>query len=181
MVSCVDSDLCHSMLDGEAVTAILHFLSQTPFGRCPKKQATVETAACGAGCSAARTCVGQIRAHRLALMCLGVPVLGSSCMSGGDKSVVDSSTGLRSRLHKRRNASSCRHVREAAAARVVRSCHIAGDMSLADILSRHWGHQQTWPVPRPALSWQGDTMTTRHDQSLPGRQGSDRQCALFTD
>jgi len=30
MVSYVDSNLCHNMLNGEAVTAILHFLSQTP-------------------------------------------------------------------------------------------------------------------------------------------------------
>jgi len=55
MVSYVDSDLHHSMLDGKAVTAILHFLNQTPFDWCPKKQATVETATCGAEYSAART------------------------------------------------------------------------------------------------------------------------------
>jgi len=63
------------MLDGEAVTAMSHFLGQTPFDWCPKRQATVETATCGAEYLAARTCVGQIRAHRLALMHLGVPVV----------------------------------------------------------------------------------------------------------
>jgi len=181
MVSYVDSDLYHNMLNGEAVTAILHFLSQTPSDWCPKRQATVETATHGAGCSAARTCVEQTRAHRLALMHLGVPILGSSHMSGDNKSVVDSSTGLRPRLHKRHNALSCRHVREATAAKVVRFHHIAGDMSPADILSKHWGCQQVWPVPRPALLWQGDTMTTHHGQSPSGRQGSDRQCAPSTD
>jgi len=146
MVSCVDSDLCHSMLNGEAVTAILHFLGHTPFDWCPKKQATVETAACGAECSAARTCVGQIRAHRLALMCLGVPILGSSYMSGDNKSVIDSGTGLRPRLHKRHNALSCHCVREAMAAKIIRFHHIAGDMNPADILSKHWGYD-------PCSSW----------------------------
>jgi len=111
MVSCVDSDLCHNMLNGKAVTAILHFLNQTPFDWYSKKQATVETATCGAEYSAARTCVGQIGAHRLALMCLGVPILGSSYMSGDNKSVVDSSTGLRSRLHKRQGVGPARSQR----------------------------------------------------------------------
>jgi len=101
MVSCVDSDLCHNVSNGGAVTATLHSLSQTPSDWCPKRQATVETATCGAEYSAARTCIEQIRAHRLTLMCLGVPTLGSSHMSGDNKSVIDSSTGLRPRLHKR--------------------------------------------------------------------------------
>jgi len=119
--------------------------------------------------------------------CRGGPALtansstATSYMFGDNKSVVDSSAKLRSRLHKRHNALSCHHVREAAAAKVVRLCHIAGDMSPADILSKHWGHQQIWPVLRPTLFWQGDTMTIHHDQSPLGRQGSDRQHALFTD
>jgi len=181
MVSHVDSNLCHNMLNGEAVTAILHFLSQTPFDWHSKKQATVETATCRAECSAARTCVEQIRAHRLALMHLGVPILGPSHMSGDNKSVVDSSTGLRSRLHKRHNALSCHYIREAIAAKIVRFHHIAGDMNPADILSKHWGYQQVWPVLKPILFWQGDTMTIHHDQSPSERQGSDRWHALSTD
>jgi len=181
MVSYVDSDLCHNMLDGEAVTVTSHSLSQTPPDWRPKGRATAGTATHGAEHSAAQTCVGQVRAHQLALMRLGVPVLGSSHMPGDNKSVVNSGTGLRSRSHGRHNASPCRHVREATAAKIIRFCHIAGDMSPADILSKHWGCQQVWPVPRPALLWQGDTMTTRHDQSPSERQGSDRQHAFFTD
>jgi len=169
MVSYVDSDLYHNMLNGKAVTAILHFLNQTPFDWYSKKQATVETATYGAEYSAARTCVEQIRAHRLALMCLGVPILGSSYMFGDNKSVVDSSTELRSRLHKRHNALSYHYVREAIAAKIVRFHHIAGDMNPADILSKHWGYQQIWPVLKPILFWQGDTMTIHHDQSPPER------------
>jgi len=52
--------------------------------------------------------------------------------------------------------------------------HIAGDMNPADILSKHWGYQQIWPVLKPILFWQGDTMTIHHDQSPSERQGSDR-------
>jgi len=175
------SHIACRMSDGGAVTATLRSLSQTPFDWCSKKQATVETATHGAECPAARTCVERVRAHRLALMCLGVPTLGSSHMSGDNKSVIDSSAGLRLRLHKRHNALSCHHVREATAAKVIQSHHIAGGMSPADILSRHWGHRQVWPVLGPAPPWQGGKMTTHHDQSPPGRQGSDRQCAPPTD
>jgi len=38
-------------------------------------------------------------------------------------------------------------------------------MNPADILSKHWGYQQIWPVLKPILFWQGDTMTIHHDQS----------------
>jgi len=75
---------------------------------------------------------------------------------------------------KRHNALSYHYVREAIATKIVRFHHIAGDMSPADILSKHWGHQQIWPALEPILFWQGDTMTIHHDQSPSERQGSDR-------
>ena len=43
-----DSNLCHNILDGKAVTGTLHFVNQTPFDWYSKKQAAVETATYGA-------------------------------------------------------------------------------------------------------------------------------------
>jgi hypothetical protein len=53
-----DVNLYHDMVTGRSVTAILHFLNQTPMDW--KKQATVETATFGSEFIAARTTIDQI-------------------------------------------------------------------------------------------------------------------------
>ena len=35
---------------------------------------------------------------------------------------------------------------------------LGGDINPADILSKHWGYQQVWPMLQALLFWQGDTM-----------------------
>ena len=35
--------------------------------------------------------------------------------------------------------------------------HIPGEINPADILSKHWGHQQIWKQLQPLLFWKGDT------------------------
>jgi hypothetical protein len=48
-------------------------------------------------------------------------------------------------------------VREAIAFGMVRFDHIPGPMNTADILSKHWGYNQVWPLLKPLLFWSGDT------------------------
>ena len=36
--------------------------------------------------------------------------------------------------------------------------HIGGDVNPADILSKHWGHQQVWSLLKPLLFYPGDTI-----------------------
>jgi hypothetical protein len=55
-----DANLYHDMVTGRSVTAILHFLNQTPMDWYSKKQATVETATFGLEFIAARTTIDQI-------------------------------------------------------------------------------------------------------------------------
>jgi hypothetical protein len=55
-----DANLYHDMVTGRSVTAILHFLNQTPMDWYSKKQATVETATFGSEFIAARTTIDQI-------------------------------------------------------------------------------------------------------------------------
>jgi len=47
--------LCHNILDGKAVTGILHFVNKTPFDWYSKKQATPEVATFSTEELAART------------------------------------------------------------------------------------------------------------------------------
>ena len=121
-------------------------LNQTPIDWHGKKQATVETATYGSEFIAARTCVEQIIDLRNTLRYLGVPIQGKSRMFGDNKSVVDSSSTVHAKLHKRHTALSFHRVRETISARIVGYYHINGDINPADILSKHWGYGQVWPL-----------------------------------
>jgi hypothetical protein len=62
------------MVTARSVTAILHFLNQTPMDWYSKKQATVETATFGSEFIAARTTIYQIIDLRMTLHYLGIPI-----------------------------------------------------------------------------------------------------------
>ena len=70
----VDANLMHHMLSGKSVSGIPHFVNQTLFDWCAKKQSTVETATYGSEMVAARTAVEQMIEHRNTLRYLGVPL-----------------------------------------------------------------------------------------------------------
>jgi len=48
-------------------------------------------------------------------------------------------------------------VREAIASKSVRFYHIDGEINPADILSKHWGYAQIWPMLKAILFYLGDT------------------------
>jgi hypothetical protein len=60
-----DANLYHNMVTGRSVTAILHFLNQTPMDWYSKKQTTVETATFGSEFIAARTTIYELSIARL--------------------------------------------------------------------------------------------------------------------
>ena len=146
------------MVTGHSVTGIIHILNKTPVDHFSKKQPTVETATFGSEFMAARTTVEQIIAIRTTLRYLGVPIIGSTYLYGDNKSVVDSCTVPRARIHKRHVILSFHRVREAIAARIIKFIHIPGDQNPADICSKHWGYQQIWKMLKALLFWEGDTM-----------------------
>ena len=88
----MDANLHHDLGTGKAVTAVLHFLNQTPIDAYTKRQSTVETATYGSEFVAARTAVDQINVIRTTLRYLGVPIRDKSYMFGDKRSVVTSST-----------------------------------------------------------------------------------------
>ena len=172
----VDANLYHDMLTGRAVTGILHLLNGTPIEWYSKRQATVETATYGSEFVAARIATEQIIDLRTTLRYLGVPVRQVSYMFGDNQSVVTSSTVPQSALSKRHNALAYHRVREAIAAKILCFCHIEGVNNPADVLSKHSGYPQFWPLIRPLLFWRGNTMecpdgTNNIDLKVPKVKG----------
>ncbi len=153
----VDANLYHDLVTGRALTAVLHLINQTPFDWYCKRQATVETATYGSEFIAGKTAVDQIIDIRTTLRLMGVPIKGKTMMFGDNKSVITSSTIPHSQVNKHNLMLAYHRVREAVAAGIVRFYHIDGTVNPADILSKHWGFQQVWPLLKPLLFWAGET------------------------
>ena len=151
----VDANLMHCMLTGRSMTGVLHLMNKFPVDWYAKKQGTVETATYGSEMVAARTCTEQILDLRLTLHYLGVPLRDKSFMFGDNKTVVDSSTNIDARLHKRHTMLSFHRVREAMATGMINFVHIPGPSNPADILSKHWGYHAVWPMLRSLLFARG--------------------------
>jgi hypothetical protein len=168
----VDANLYHCMLTGKSVTGVLHLFNKTPVDWYAKKQSSPVTATYGSEFVAARTATEQIIDNRLSLRYLGVPIK-ESFMFGDNESVVNSSNMPAGKLHKRHIALSWHIVRETIAANVLRFIHMPGAINPADMLSKHWGYQQTWPQLQALLFWQGDTSDLfKDDDTLLGESGS---------
>ena len=155
----VDANLHHDLATGKAVTAVLHFLNQTPIDAHTKRQSTVETATYGSEFVAARTAVDQIIDIRTTLRYLGVPIGDRSYMFGDNRSVVTSSTIPNSTISKRHHLASYHRVREAIAAKFISFHWKDGKSNPADILSKHWEFATVWPLLKPILFWRGETAT----------------------
>jgi len=153
----VDANLYHDLVTGRAATGVLHLLNGTPIEWYSKRQATVETATYGSEFVAAKIATEQIIDLRITLRYLGVPIKSKSFMFGDNKSVVTSGTIPHSGLNKRHNALAYHKVREAIAAKILAFFHIDGKINPADVLSKHGGYQQHWPLIKPLLFWRGDT------------------------
>jgi hypothetical protein len=153
----VDANLYHDLVTGRALTAVLHFINQTPFDWYSKKQGTVEDATFASEFNAARTAVNQIIENRIILRYFGVKIKGKTYLFGDNEAVITNSTIPHSQLNKRHLALAYHKVREAQAANVIGFYHIDGDKNPADIMSKIWGYQQVWPQLKAILFWQGDT------------------------
>ena len=137
-----------------------------------KLQAAVETATYGSEFSSARTAAEQMVGHRMLLRYLGAPARDQMCLFGDNKSVVASSAAPQSTLSKRHQALSYHYVRALIASGVLKFTHIPGENNPADILTKHWGHSQIWPLLKPLLFYQGDTADLIEDTSPSTREGS---------
>ena len=163
----VDANLYHDMITGRSVTGILHLINGTPFEWYSKKQSTVETATYGSEFVAARIAIDQIIDHQMTLRYLGVPIEEKTFMFGDNKPVVDGSMTPHAQLHKRHTALAFHRVREAVASKIVNFVHIDSKINPADMLSKHWGYQKVWPMLKPLLFYEGDTMDILDETTVP--------------
>ena len=154
----VDANLYHDWITGRSVTGILTLVNQTPFDWYSGKQPRVETATYGSEFIATRKATEKAIEDRTLFRYLGVPVPWKDYMFGDNESVVNSSTRIDAKLHKRHNALSFHKVREAVAAGFVAYYHVASKYNLADVLSKHWAHNDVWMLLQTVLFWKsGDT------------------------
>jgi len=154
----VDTNLYHCLLTGRATTGILHLMS----GTC-LELVLQEVIYSGDCClwfwvCGSRIATDQIIDIHISLQYLGVPVHSKSYLFGDNQSVVTSSTIPHSGLNKRHNALSYHHVHEAIAAEILAFIHVDGKLNVADVLSKHCGFQQAWPLIKPLLFWMGNTL-----------------------
>ena len=152
----VDANLYHDFTTGRALTGVLHLLNGTPIYWFSKRQATVETATYGSEFVAARIATDHIIDIRTTLRYLGVKVDKPSYLFGDNQSVITSSTIPHSSLNKHHNALSYHRVREAIAADIIKFYHIDGTKNPADVLSKHAGYPQAYPLVQPMLFWLGE-------------------------
>ena len=78
-------------------------------------------------------------------------------MFGDNESVVNSSSRIHTKLHKRHNALSFHRVRESIAADICRFHHLRSKFNPADIVNKYWSYNCVWKLLRPLLIWFGDT------------------------
>ncbi|CAJ1948669.1 unnamed protein product [Cylindrotheca closterium] len=122
-----------------------------------KEQSTVKTATSGSESVAAQTCAKQIMDLQQTLRYLGVLIRGQSYMLGDNESVMNSSSLPEAKLHNQDVELSFHRVREAVAANMLSFIHIDSALNPADILSKHWGHQQIWTLLPTLMFWSEDT------------------------
>lgn len=127
------------------------------------------TATYGSEFVMAQIATEQVMANWQMLCYLGVPVEKHTYMFGDNKSVVDISSKPHAVLHKRHTALSFHRVCEAIAAKVLTFYHNAGNVNPTDILSKHLGYPQVWPMLQPLLFCKGDTFDLLDEKLLDER------------
>ena len=90
------------------------------------------------------------------MRCLGVQVNEKSHMFGDNESVVNSSSMVHSKSHKRHNALSFHRVREAIASECIDFNCLPGAQNPADMLSEHWAHSAVKDVSLPLFHQHGE-------------------------
>ena len=49
------------------------------------------------------------------------------------------------------------HIHQAIAHKIINFFHIDGKINPADMVSKHWGHNDIWSSLQPLMFWKGDT------------------------
>lgn len=117
-------------------TGYIIFLNRAPITWFSKRQNTVESSAFSSEFIAMKTCVEDITGLRYKLQMMGVPIDGEATVLCNNKSVVDNSSKLSSKLNKKHNSIAYHAVRWARAAKVIKARWIDTKSNLAGVLTK---------------------------------------------
>ena len=105
----------------------------------------------------------QIVDLRNTLRCLGVDPGAVGCAFGDNEAMINSSKFPHSQLKKRHNILSFHYVRSIIARRYLAINHLISKSNVADVVSKHWSHDDVHSLLRPVFNHIGDTGTLHHD------------------
>jgi len=166
-ITYVDANLYHDLITGHVLLAFYSLLVVLQLTGTLSTRQLWRQQLISQKFGAARISTDQVIDLCNTLHYHGVPVKSKSYMFGDNKSVVTSATIPHSGLIKCHNALSYHCVHESIAARILGIFHIDGKKNPADVLSKHGGFLQIWPLIKPLLFWHGDmpgcidTVTTK--------------------
>jgi hypothetical protein len=138
----VNSDHVHDLVTRISVTVILLLLNNTPIRCISKRQKTVETSFYGSELVASRVATELILGFSYMLRSLEVALDGPALMLGDNMSVVLNTTVPSSFLKKKHNAISYHRIREAIAARIMKSSYIKSEEYVSDVLKKHSSNEK---------------------------------------
>ena len=132
----VDASHAANKMTRRSHTGFILFVNRAPISWYSKRQNTVESSAFSSEFIALRTCMESIVALRYKLRMFGVPFEGPTHVLCDNKSVVDNSSKIDSRLNKKHNAIAYHAVRWAVAAATIIVGKIPGEWNLADAMTK---------------------------------------------
>ena len=136
MTCYVDASHAANKITRRSHTGFIIFLNRAPIIWFSKRQNTVESSAFSSEFIAMKTCVEEISSMRFKLRMLGIPIDGPAKVLCDNKSVVNNSSKLSSKLNKKHNSIAYHAVRWARAANIIQVGWIHTSINLADALTK---------------------------------------------
>ena len=128
-----DASHANDLINRRSVTAYMGFIGSTPIAWYSKSQNTVESSTYGSELVAMRITVEAILGLRYKLRMMGLDFEQTSTVLCDNASVVTQTQMPSSSLKKKHNAVAYHKVREAVAAKIVKTGHIGSKYNSADI------------------------------------------------
>ena len=132
----VDASHAGDLATRRSHTGFIIYLNNAPIQWYSRRQNTVETSTFGAELVAMRTATEAIRALRLKLMLLGIPIEEPTYLMGDNKSVIDSTSNVEATLNKKHQAICWHAVREAAASGYIRIGWEPTQTNISDLFTK---------------------------------------------
>ena len=142
MTTFVDASFASNRVTRRSHTGFIIFINRAPIIYYSKKQTTVETSAFSSEFIALRTCLEHIVSLRHKLRMFGVEVDGPAHVFCDNQSVVNNTTNVESKLHKKHNSLAYHAVRWAVSASIIRIAKIPSSMNIADALTKLLSNNQ---------------------------------------